>query len=100
MARPCKYSPEVCAWAVRRVFSRGERAADVAPELGVSLHAIYNWRLRADCRKYAYVPDRSGKDYGPRDLSGTRQAKILARLRAAMPEICRAAAERHRNDED
>ena len=99
MARPCKYSPEVCAWAVRRVFSRGERAADVARELGVSLHAIYNWRLQADYRKYAVI-DPSGKDYGPRDLSGTRQAKILAKLRAAMPEICRAAAERHRNDED
>lgn len=99
MTRRSPVSPEVRAWAVRRVV-RGERVADVARELGVSLHAIYNWRLRADCRKYAYVPDRSGKDYGPRDLSGTRQAKILARLRAAMPEICRAAAERHRNDED
>ena len=99
MARRSTVSPEVRAWAVRRV-ARGERVADVARELGVSLHAIYNWRMRDDCRKYAYVPDRSGKDYGPRDLSGTRQAKILARLRAAMPEICRAAAERHRNDED
>lgn len=99
MARRSPVSPEVRAWAVRRVFARGERAADVARELGVSLHAIYNWRLRADCRKHAVVPDRSGKDYGPRDLSGTRQAKILAKLRAAMPEICRAARECHRNDE-
>lgn len=98
MARRSPVPLEVRAWAVRRVFSRGEHAADVARELGVSLHAIYNWRLRADCRKYAVI-DRSGKDYGPRDLSGTRQAKILAKLRAAMPEICRAAAERHRNDE-
>lgn len=90
MARRSPVSPEVRAWAVRRV-ARGERVADVARELGVSLHAIYNWRMRDEYRKYAY---------GPRDLSGTRQAKILAKLRAAMPEICRAAAERHRNDED
>lgn len=99
MARRSPVSPEVRAWPVRRV-ARGERVADVARELGVSLRAIYNWRMRDEYRKYAYVPDRSGKDYGPRDLSGTRQAKILAKLRAALPEICRAAAERHRNDED
>ena len=102
---PPESGAAIRAYAVRRV-ERGESLSSVASDIGMSYDAVRCWCLSAGMalrpgrpkKAAAAAPDRSGPEYGPRDRSGTRQARILARLRAALPEICRAARERHRDD--